>query len=1230
MADEAGGGAAGAGPSESPRSPRRQSLNLPAALPTLFTWPPLASPADTPSQPQSVPPTPAPPSSSPSKPLPIPPLPPDQAPIPSPGSIQQRPKKSPKPADKWVEREASWLSESTLFEPSRPPRRQSEDDPLVRRPRQLHPYSPSRRRPSASSSSRPPPSASAKQPHRLGEFYDRFQSTIEGRLEELAARTLQHAFRRRAQRRERAYSHILQRAAAKRVQRCVRVFLERERRQNGVVDLRLSIFTVALQKSMVEARRRRRRGGVSTPHAMTPTAKSPAARTPVEGARSGGERGGGFGGSSIGRERTPSVSVRFSSPVGALHTPMRTSRASRVSFETPFSTGAGGRTPRPLLETMQVQIEERLRGILTGWREPERVYGFATWRASVRYGHTMRARTADGRIALRRAQLSMSWRQLRRLLAVRHFYAAVASQLTCTASRYAVWRWRARLLDCTRWWAHGASRAHASLTHRRRIARAWLVWRRRTLASVSGYRTAIYAIRVACRRRARLGLGRWRLAAHIAAAAAEEAAERRRMAWRRWRCSSLHALTSRWQERLPATRERRAIEGDLLRASTTTWMRAYGARVLRAIHAYGLRREACRPKRENLHALVSRWRCAGALHAWRHVHGRLSARAAGRRVGALCHRLHVACRLLSCLRTAGVARAAAARHRHLAQWHMRRRLFIHLRNASRTHGASGRTSRCARAYYAWRGQRSGFDGLWRYRNRRCRARALHVTANTWVTSQANQRLLAALRDSACAAARRRAASSSSALALWRHARVLWPRWGDVWTRCERERRRGIALGCRRIHQHTLSRWREWAVSHRLDCAMEALVCAASSRRRRKLAFESWVAYRNARAARPSLRVQRRLARRQRTAGRSHPLDPPQRAAMLRSWRRWARRSGAQHGHAIDALVALVRGRALRRARKVWRRHDANMTRVRAALDLAASHSNGRLFHKWSRRHVDTCARAERALSAPYAVALRRLRTHAAAHAAAARFNAAACALADAHYRHGALARWLMHLEHDATVVGRWRAALMAQGRPLLSRWRRAVARCAIATAYVHAGLAAIARHRTRHVLVAWCTEIASAARALALLRRGVHAYASGRVRQRAVPRAMHVWRVLAARRRAVCAMASAIVLGGALARWRHARMHAWGRRELHEIGEAAANMLAAQRTLGAWRQGAAKHAERREAREQVRAQVEQVHAAAASAAALAAARTLIVDVAAARDRRTLPPMAMRTVGRCLR
>ena len=154
------------------------------------------------------------------------------------------------------------------------------------------------------------------------------------------------------------------------------------------------------------------------------------------------------------------------------------------------------------------------------------------------------------------------------------------------------------------------------------------------------------------------------------------------------------------------------------------------------------------------------------------------------------------------------------------------------------------------------------------------------------------------------------------------------------------------------------------------------------------------------------------------------------------------------------------------------------------------------------------------------------------------------------------------------------------------------------------GLAILSKRRMRHVYARWRRRARVLTRAVALDERAVTAAEKASVRTLRNSALRWARRVQRGRASAVLGARLGVLARGvraAWARWTCARTRAWGRRQLHEIGEAAANLLAAQRSLGAWKAGAAKEAERRVVRAQVRAQVERMHEATARAAAHAAA-----------------------------
>ena len=87
-------------------------------------------------------------------------------------------------------------------------------------------------------------------PLRLGEYYDSFYNRSLHHMIDLASRTVQRAMRAALSRRHAAAKLRVRQSAVHTLQRGSREWLGRLRRESGIVDLRLQIFTAALQRSI--------------------------------------------------------------------------------------------------------------------------------------------------------------------------------------------------------------------------------------------------------------------------------------------------------------------------------------------------------------------------------------------------------------------------------------------------------------------------------------------------------------------------------------------------------------------------------------------------------------------------------------------------------------------------------------------------------------------------------------------------------------------------------------------------------------------------------------------------------------------------------------------------------------------------------------------------------------------------------------------------------------------
>lgn len=142
----------------------------------------------------------------------------------------------------WAQRE-SWLSaEPSSMQQRQRPKPASPREPLVAIPVSLAMHA-------------------GESPLRLGEYYDATYNRSLYHLSVLAARTLQRAMRAAAGRRSLAKQQRARDDAVLTLQRYARRWLVRLHRQSGVVDIKLQIFTAALERSMQSLGRRRSRRG---------------------------------------------------------------------------------------------------------------------------------------------------------------------------------------------------------------------------------------------------------------------------------------------------------------------------------------------------------------------------------------------------------------------------------------------------------------------------------------------------------------------------------------------------------------------------------------------------------------------------------------------------------------------------------------------------------------------------------------------------------------------------------------------------------------------------------------------------------------------------------------------------------------------------------------------------------------------------------------------------------
>ena len=177
-------------------------------------------------------------------------------------------------------------------------------------------------------------------------------------------------------------------------------------------------------------------------------------------------------------------------------------------------------------------------------------------------------------------------------------------------------------------------------------------------------------------------------------------------------------------------------------------------------------------------------------------------------------------------------------------------------------------------------------------NRRRRESEVVVAAVALRRHRFARRLMMALLAVCCSLSRRREAEAARAIAMWRRARRLWPRWRSTWCRLERARKRGEAVGRRRRPAEVVHRWRRRAETRGIETSIRALVAAVAPRSRKRVAFATWRRH-HAFSVATALRVgTQRFGgwwRMETTAPQRSAVRQRHRVVIVHCWQRWARR-----------------------------------------------------------------------------------------------------------------------------------------------------------------------------------------------------------------------------------------------------------------------------------------------------------------------------------------------------
>ena len=825
--------------------------------------------------------------------------------------VRVRPFELPTPPASWREREASWLSDARLVKEANAPSLNSVPPPPKPPP------------PLPKLPAKAPSYPKTPQPHRLGEYYDGLHIGRLDRFAELAACTLQRAVRRRQSRKWRKLELIVRHLAAFKLQRHVRNWLDSEKAQSGVVDLRLQIFTAALKRSMAHAGRRHR--GPRPAEVGGATASTPAAAASAK-------------------------RIRFADPLTPASAAYKTPTARRSSCAgTPYSaagrsTGGAPSTGEAAHPTAAARRSSaKIGGSLTRHHRWVALGGSRVRNVLLARPCAARARDQGGK--------GGGWAWLACLAAQERLerIAEAGGDASCTtlpAARPHRYCSMLCVLQVARTvdgrapmvggWRFARTRQPNALRAKRRV---WVEWWTTCLEEQSSQRATAHAAAACVRLRCGKRFARWHWRASAASSARALANHRSELAahqlalwlplalrerlwgWREWaRCGpgSLGEIRSK--------AERRRRVADALR------LRKEGARAfsLWIVEADGRSQEE--PSRL---ALLSMWRrllTKYALKDWRRIHGHLAASTALLRVGHLRFRLNVTCRVLACLRLAAATELVTSRLLSRAAIRRKKRGFARLIAAMRAWNASGQrdldakaSSERLRTFYTF--ERLADNTTWLKQSMQRRE-----ASDRWLRERCSRRLFAALLAAGLATAQQREMAAATTMTMWRRARKLWPRWRHNWCIYERARRRG--LSARRLKRMTLGL--EMWKSSMVDGSIRALAGAVAPRWQQKSALHLWrKAY-----GWPAQASSRRgmEARRKRPVYLTTTPEEQVRFARLRfGWIRWARSALS----IVERRVSdLLRQRALRRARKLWRRLCTLKEWGEAATTLALSHCLG--------------------------------------------------------------------------------------------------------------------------------------------------------------------------------------------------------------------------------------------------------------------------------------------------
>lgn len=1035
-------------------------------------------------------------------------------------------------------------------------------------------------------------------------------------LELIAVCTIQRAVRARQQRRRQQREAGRCTVAAHVLQRYARKFLAHLDRLTGVVDLRLHIFTLALQRSMTQVGRRRSYHSIKD---GTPgDARATMARSQAHGVLTPDS-------SLAATPDSVPLRVRFacSGPFrGGLRTPCSRLAQRRHSMSAASPLTPTPKSARPLLAGQQEYLIGRMRGAVVCWLHPSVNFALRCWRSHTTQFLGLQSALRRTLVHRRSSMLWCGFYALSRCLRQVGMLARHQSSCRMLAYCWVLTRWRAMLAARRRRARQNeAVAACAASGCREQVREAWLslasIARHRRLASHNDRLARIIGDGRACERaferwqdvvlRARTGGVLLRRGALRWAAVVRSATLHywRRLTndvdWRRraqaaadaWQRAAVFGDSAALRSRLACWKGEAIRLGHLApateaRVKLTSWMRRRHA--LRVICSVGRARRS------------AMWTTATAA---RFVRSRSSF--------AFLVRLRVVaqCQLALC---------------HAEQWCRRtqmRRVLLRLWAQDIAAEASVRARwRVSRSRWRWWASRVAIERWVEATEARLRDRVLRLRAERALVARESFQRMHALRqlviggswrrvvvemrarvrhDQLCQATHRWHSWASDAgllysarsywqrqqgkhaLAKWSHSVALLRRY--AWSR----RRLMHIVRLRRLHGAVL-RWNRTAalqapymaptrqgmrrgglqrgaqhavMASRITHSSGAMQTLRSLHRvqhggvrRQRDALElargsdaEWMRW--AELPRRHRRVHRPVASSMNAFGtggsRSVPLFS-EHAALCHCWQQWCRATPACLQTTVGVAKECVRFSVLRRCRRQWRRHAAELARKMGDMAHAIEHERMCWWRRWCTRMDAHAARAGLVRAADVralAIALRHL----------------SLAVAREQARQS-------EYEQRFDLVCRWRL------RAILNRWRSRGAGAVAAVCLCSDGLKWFRRRCELRALCMWRAIVAEAAHSRRELHCIVHAH-EARVRDRELRVRLARWRCLCsesircARVRSALTAATRSTRRVAFRRWRFVCLRWWLACQLRGIGLAASRHLMARRALQSWRTGAA-------------------------------------------------------------